>query len=83
MVFFGVWDLTKLGPMAKVFRNNDAGDFASFYVGSTAYTVAYNAENGKTGSDMLPTMSQLMGKLLIGMAQRGKDPGYPAAHPPP
>ncbi|GAA3812139.1 hypothetical protein GCM10022226_36000 [Sphaerisporangium flaviroseum] len=79
MVFFGVWDLTKLGPMAKVFRNNDAGDFASFYVGSTAYTVAYNAENGKTGSDMLPTMSQLMGKLLIGMAQRGRDPGYPAA----
>ncbi|MFC4584698.1 WXG100-like domain-containing protein [Sphaerisporangium corydalis] len=76
MVFFGVWDLTKVGPMTKVFRNNDAGDFASFYAGSSAYTVAYNVESGKTGTDVLPTMSQLMSKLLIGTAQRGKDPGY-------
>jgi hypothetical protein len=78
VVFFGVWDLTKLGPMAKVFRDNDVGHFASFYVGSNAYTVAYNAEQGKSGHDLLPSMSQLMAKLFVGTAQRGKDPGYPA-----
>ncbi|MGW4638661.1 WXG100-like domain-containing protein [Sphaerisporangium sp. NPDC004334] len=78
LAFFGVWDLTKLGPMGKVFRNNDAGDFASFYVGSSAYTVAYNLEDGKSGAGVLPTPSQLIAKLLIGTSQRGKDPGYPA-----
>ncbi|GII75342.1 hypothetical protein Sru01_03240 [Sphaerisporangium rufum] len=77
LVFFGVWDLTKLGPMQKVFRNNDLGDYASFYAGSTAYTIAYNVESGKTGTDVLPTTSQLVAKLLIGTGQRGKDPGYP------
>lgn len=82
MVFFGVWDLTKLGPMTKVFRNNDVGDFASFYAGSTSYTMAYNFLDGKTGTDILPTMRQFIGKLLIGTAQRGRDPGYPAAAQP-
>ncbi|MFC4529507.1 hypothetical protein [Sphaerisporangium dianthi] len=77
LAFFGVWDLTKLGPMRKVFRDNDAGDFASFYVGSNAYTVVYNMENGKSGTEVLPTPSQLIAKLLIGTSQRGKDPGYP------
>ncbi|WP_248961038.1 WXG100-like domain-containing protein [Sphaerisporangium perillae] len=82
LVFFGVWDLTKLGPMRKVFRDNDLGDFASFYAGSSAYTVAYNLENGKQGTDVLPTPSQLISKLLIGTSQRGKDPGYPTTPAP-
>ncbi|MDH2425941.1 hypothetical protein [Sphaerisporangium sp. TRM90804] len=78
LVFFGVWDLTKVGPMRKVFRDNDAGDFASFYVGSNAYTVTHNLENGKSGTEVLPTPSQLISKLFIGISQRGRDPGYPA-----
>ncbi|GAB2445052.1 WXG100-like domain-containing protein [Streptosporangium sandarakinum] len=75
LVFFGVWDLTKVGPLSRVFRNNDLGDFASYYVGSTSYTVTYNALSGETGTDLAPTPEQLAGKLFIGTAQRGKAPG--------
>jgi hypothetical protein len=79
LVFFGVWDLTKIGRVGKAFPENDVGDFASFYVGSTAYTVTYNLEDGKTGTDVLPTYEQFISKLLIGTSQRGKDPGYSSA----
>ncbi|WP_424535188.1 hypothetical protein ACOZ38_34245 [Sphaerisporangium viridialbum] len=77
MVFFGLWDATKLGRLGKVFPENDLGDSASFLFGSTAYTVTLNLEDGKTGWDVMPTMQQMLTKSLIGLAQRGRDPEYP------
>ncbi|WP_214411993.1 WXG100-like domain-containing protein [Sphaerisporangium fuscum] len=74
MVFFGVWDVTKVGRVGKLFPANDLGDFASFYVGSLSYTVAYKLENGETGWDALPTWDQFLAKLLVGTAQRSKTP---------
>ncbi|WP_406312751.1 hypothetical protein OHA77_29960 [Streptosporangium sp. NBC_01639] len=74
LVFFGVWDLTRVGPLGKAL-DNDAGNFASFYIGSNSYTVAYNAMDGKSGTDLLPTLKQLMAKAAVGTMQGAKTPG--------
>ncbi|MER5320444.1 hypothetical protein [Streptosporangium roseum] len=71
LVFFGVWDITRVGPLGKKL-DNDLGDFASFYIGSNAYTVANNAMSGKEGTDLAPTLNQLISKLMVGSVQRGK-----------
>ncbi|WP_433243084.1 hypothetical protein ACQPYK_39225 [Streptosporangium sp. CA-135522] len=73
LVFFGVWDLTRLGPLGKAL-DNDLGDFASFYIGSNAYTVANNAMSGKDLGHMAPSMDQLISKVLTGSVQQGKLP---------
>lgn len=73
LVFFGVWDLTRVGPLGKVL-DNDAGNFASFYIGSNSYTVASNAMNGESGKDLLPTLKQVLVKAMVGTMQGAKTP---------
>jgi hypothetical protein len=79
--FWGLYDLTKLGPLAKVFPDNLLGNFGSFYIGSVSYTTVYNLLEGKSPSKALPQGGQWLAKVGVYATQQSKPPAPEPAAP--
>jgi hypothetical protein len=78
--FWGLYDLSKVGVLAKVFPDNLLGNFGSFYIGSVAYTTVYNLLEGKSLEKALPQDGQWGAKVWVYLMQQSKPP---AADPAP
>lgn len=75
VAFYGAYDAVM--PLARAAsKNADVQNFIGRMVGGTVgYGPTYDALNGESGSDLLPTWKQTLGRMLLYFTMAHKPPG--------